>query len=43
MFFSRQEQVITGFLGLLDQLAVFEFVPADLSSERNFMSGKAAR
>lgn len=37
---GRQQQFIARFLSLTQQLAVLEFVPADLPGKRYFVSGK---
>ena len=42
VFVGRQQQFKTGFLCLTEQLAVLEFVPADLPGERNLVPNKAA-
>jgi hypothetical protein len=39
---GRQQQFVAGFLGLAQQIAVLECVPADLASERNLMPDKTA-
>ena len=38
-----QEQFITGIFGVSKQLAVLEFMPADLTGKRYFMSDEATR